>query len=111
MFFTNHAPLIPTFYRSLDRVNGNECDLREKEGQWAYRLKTLTPDGLNTNDFFILKIGRRACGIDWDSLYSLAFVLARANTVCFFARAKTFVCVRQRFVYLLVCLTVGLHSP
>ena len=55
----------------IDRVNGNECDLREKEGQWAYRLKTLTPDGLNTND----------------SLYSLAFVLARANTVCFFARA------------------------
>ena len=36
----------------IDRVNGNECDLREKEGQWAYRLKTLTPDGLNTNDFF-----------------------------------------------------------
>ena len=36
----------------IDRVSGNECDLREKEGQWGYRLKTLTPDGLNTNDFF-----------------------------------------------------------
>ena len=36
----------------IDRVSRNECDLREKEGQWAYRLKTLTPDGLNTNDFF-----------------------------------------------------------
>ena len=57
------------------------------EKKRAYRLKTLTPDGLNTNDFFILKTGRHACGIDWDSLYSLAFVLALTNTVCFFARA------------------------
>ena len=35
----------------IDRVT-NEEKLREKEGQWAYRLKTLAPDGLNANDFF-----------------------------------------------------------
>ena len=36
----------------IDRVV-NEEELREKEGQWAYRLKTMTPDGLNANDFFL----------------------------------------------------------
>ena len=35
----------------IDRVD-NEEELREKEGQWADRLKTLAPDGLNANDFF-----------------------------------------------------------
>ena len=35
----------------IDRVNG-EQQLREKEGQWAYRLNTLDPNGLN-NFFFV----------------------------------------------------------
>ena len=34
----------------IDRVNGEE-QLREKEGQWAYKLNTLDPHGLNDNDF------------------------------------------------------------
>ena len=38
----------------IDQVNGNE-QLREMEGQWAYRLKTLFPNGLNDNDFFFVK--------------------------------------------------------
>ena len=29
-----------------------EEQLREKEARWAYRLKTLVPDGLNDNEFF-----------------------------------------------------------
>ena len=37
----------------IERVNGEE-QLREKEGQWAYRLNTLDPHGLNDNDFFFL---------------------------------------------------------
>ena len=36
----------------IDRVNGEE-QLRDKEGQWAYRLNTLDPHGLNDNDFFL----------------------------------------------------------
>ena len=38
----------------IDRVFGEE-QLRDKEGQWAYRLRTVAPDGLNLNDFFYLK--------------------------------------------------------
>ena len=38
----------------IDRVNGEE-QLREKEGQWAYRLNTLDPHGLNDNDFFVVQ--------------------------------------------------------
>ena len=38
----------------IDRVNGEE-QLREKEGQWAYRLNTLDPHGLNDNDFFFIQ--------------------------------------------------------
>ena len=38
----------------IDPVNGEE-QLREKEGQWAYRLNTLDPHGLNDNDFFFIQ--------------------------------------------------------
>ena len=38
----------------IDQVYGEE-QLREKEGQWAYRLKTLDPNGLNDNDFFFVQ--------------------------------------------------------
>ena len=38
----------------IDRVNG-EQQLREKEGQWVYRLRTLHPNGLNDNDFFLVQ--------------------------------------------------------
>ena len=35
----------------IDRVFGEER-LRDKEGQWAYRLRTVAPDRLHSNDFF-----------------------------------------------------------
>ena len=35
----------------IDRVNG-EDQLRDKEGQWAYMLKTVRPQGLNDDCFF-----------------------------------------------------------
>ena len=38
----------------IDRVNG-EQQLQEKEGQWAYRLRTLDRNGLNDNDFFFVQ--------------------------------------------------------
>ena len=34
----------------IDRVFGEER-LRDKEGQWAYRLRIVAPDELNSNDF------------------------------------------------------------
>ena len=35
----------------IDRVFGEER-LRDKEGQWAYRLRAVAPNRLNSNDFF-----------------------------------------------------------
>ena len=35
----------------IDKVNAKE-DLVAKEGQWAYRLRSLRPQGLNESDFF-----------------------------------------------------------
>ena len=45
-----HSGLSDMKIQLIDRVNGEE-QMREKEGQWAYRLKTLNPNGLNDNDF------------------------------------------------------------
>ena len=38
----------------IDKVNNRES-LVDKEGQWAYRLRTLCPEGLNEDDFFYSK--------------------------------------------------------
>ena len=35
----------------IDKVNVKE-DLIAKEGQWAYRLRSVRPEGLNESDFF-----------------------------------------------------------
>lgn len=42
----------------FDRVS-NEEKLRDGEGQWAYRLNSLSPYGFNGDGFFGLKIGVR----------------------------------------------------
>ena len=49
-----HSGLQDVRIQLIDRVNGEE-NLREKEGQWAYKLKTLDPNGLNDNDFFFVQ--------------------------------------------------------
>ena len=49
-----HCGLSDVGIQLIDRVNGEE-QLREKEGQWAYRLNTLDPNGLNDNDFFFVQ--------------------------------------------------------
>ena len=36
----------------IDRASGEESALRDKEGQWAYRLNCIQPEGLNISDFF-----------------------------------------------------------
>ena len=46
-----HHGLQDVTIQLIDRVNAKE-DLIIKEGQWAYRLSSLTPDGLNESDFF-----------------------------------------------------------
>ena len=46
-----HSGLRDMKIQLIDKVNGEE-ELRDKEGQWAYRLNTLRPNGLNDNDFF-----------------------------------------------------------
>ena len=35
----------------IDKINAKD-DLLAKEGQWAYRLRSLKPDGLNESDLF-----------------------------------------------------------
>ena len=40
------------------KINGkgpNEVSLRETEAQWVYRLRSLSPLGINLDDFFIRK--------------------------------------------------------
>lgn len=37
----------------IDKVNGRE-KLVERESQWAYRLRSLRPEGLNDSDVFFL---------------------------------------------------------
>ena len=49
-----HCGLSDVRIQLIDRVNGEE-QLREKEGQWAYKLKTLDLNGLNDNDFFFVQ--------------------------------------------------------
>ena len=49
-----HSGLSDVKIQLIDQVYGEE-QLREKEGQWAYRLKTLDPNGLNDNDFFFVQ--------------------------------------------------------
>ena len=36
----------------IDRVSGEESALWGKEGQWAYRLNCIQPQGLNISAFF-----------------------------------------------------------
>ena len=51
-----HSGLSDVKIQLIDRVNGEE-QLREKEGEWVYRLKTLDPNGVNDNDFSLCKTG------------------------------------------------------
>ena len=46
-----HHGLQDVSIQLIDNVNARE-DLLAKEGQWAYRLRSLKPDGLNESDFF-----------------------------------------------------------
>ena len=46
-----HNGLSDVKIQIIHRVNG-ERELRETEGQWAYKLNTLSPYGLNDDDFF-----------------------------------------------------------
>ena len=46
-----HNGLVDVSIRLIDRV-AEETKLQDKEGQWAYRLKTLQPHGRNESDFF-----------------------------------------------------------
>ena len=55
-----HSGLSDIQIQLIDRVNG-EDQLWEKEGQWAYRLRTLDPNGLNDNDFFFVQNRHSRC--------------------------------------------------
>ena len=47
----NHNGLDSMSVQVIDRVSSSE-NLLSKEGQWAYKLRTLSPHGLNEDDFF-----------------------------------------------------------
>ena len=48
---SQHDGIESMIVQIIDQVN-DEKELRNKEGQWAYKLKTLVPNGLNVDDFF-----------------------------------------------------------
>ena len=56
-----HSGLEHMSVQLIDRVKG-ERELRDKEGQWIYKLGTLLPYGLNDNDGFMPKT-RRHVGV------------------------------------------------
>ena len=51
-FGPGHHGLEDVSIQLIDRVSGEESALRDKEGQWAYRLSCIQPQGLNISDFF-----------------------------------------------------------
>ena len=46
-----HHGLEDVSIQLIDRVSGEESALRDKEGQWAYRLNCIQPQGLNIHAF------------------------------------------------------------
>ena len=52
-----HSGMADMNVQLIDRVSGRE-ELRDKERQWAYRLNTLSPYGLNDSDFFYVQSRR-----------------------------------------------------
>ena len=51
-FGPGHRGLEDVSIQLIDRVSGEKSALRDKEGQWAYRLNCIQPQGLNISDFF-----------------------------------------------------------
>ena len=47
----DHQGLRDVRIQLIDK-GSNERSLREREAQWAYRLRTIYPSGLNSDDFF-----------------------------------------------------------
>ena len=68
----------------IDRVFGQER-LRDKESQRAYRLRTVAPDGLNSNDFFI-RSGGRACEINCLCFVLIVIIFIVTDSFYYFAR-------------------------
>ena len=56
---SGHLGLSHLSIQLIDRAMG-ERELREKEGQWMYRLGTLRPQGLNEDDGFYIQNRKRA---------------------------------------------------
>ena len=52
-----HSGIDDVNVQIIDKVS-NEKELRDKEGQWAYKINSISPNGLNDNDFFY-NINRR----------------------------------------------------
>lgn len=53
-----HQGLTDVRVRLIDKCY-NETRLRDREAQWAYRLRSIHPLGLNSDDFFCSRSPRR----------------------------------------------------
>ena len=51
-FGPGHHGLEDVSVQLIDQVSREESALRDKEGQWAYRLNSIQPQGLNISDSF-----------------------------------------------------------
>ena len=54
LFLGEHWGLDDVELRIIDK-GLSEVFLREREAQWVYRLRSLSPLGLNVDDFFVRK--------------------------------------------------------
>ena len=77
-FGPGHHGLEDVSIQLIDRVSGEESALRDKEGQWAYRLNCIQPQGLNISDFFAARIGRLGL-VSGKSAACLPSFVARAS--------------------------------
>ena len=55
---SDHNGLDEVRIQLIDKCSG-EQQLREREAQWAYRLRSIYPQGLNSDDFFCSRNPRR----------------------------------------------------
>ena len=99
-FGPGHHGLEDVSIQLIDRVSGEESALRDKEGQWAYRLNCIQPQGLNISDFFTARIGP----------LGLASCKS-ARVFIFFCSACKFSNYFVRYHVIMVCDSCNGHSP
>jgi len=79
----------------------DEQALREREAQWAYRLKTISPLGLNSDDFFSKGILEGTCYNRVLIIFAIARLVAHFSSIVLGLPTHTSSYFGKIFVYFL----------